>query len=246
MKGIKRSSKVSTKRKSSGRESSTSCTLQLLVLTLIVVSVLSVIIVALTNVDVQDRVRHNMKFVGEVWSATDRGGSSAPPGLRADQHIAPPLTTTPALAIVKTPVISSVVATPVSPPSSSSVPAVEIATDPPIKRFPNIHFIHIPKCGGTTMTVVLRQMQCTIDPVANADCCLNPGFCDFHAKRRCATIHGCTNHFPNRYMSSDCFTPYIILYILIFLLSFVTNLPPFPAIIPFLVTGLKYSSQCPQ
>ena len=38
-----------------------------------------------------------------------------------------------------------------------------------------IHFIHIPKCGGTTMTIILRQMQCVRDPVKNADCCTNPG-----------------------------------------------------------------------
>lgn len=62
----------------------------------------------------------------------------------------------------------------------------------------HIHFIHIPKCGGTTMTTLLRQMQCITDPVKNADCCLNPGFCDWHAHRRCATIQGCINHFPNR------------------------------------------------
>jgi hypothetical protein len=61
-----------------------------------------------------------------------------------------------------------------------------------------IHFIHIPKCGGTTMTTLLRQIQCTADPVRNADCCLNPGFCDWHAHRRCSTIMGCINHFPNR------------------------------------------------
>jgi hypothetical protein len=61
-----------------------------------------------------------------------------------------------------------------------------------------IHFIHIPKCGGTTMTTLLRQIQCAADPVRNADCCLNPGFCDWHAHRRCSTIMGCINHFPNR------------------------------------------------
>jgi hypothetical protein len=61
-----------------------------------------------------------------------------------------------------------------------------------------IHFIHIPKCGGTTMTTLLRQIQCAADPARNADCCLNPGFCDWHAHRRCSTIMGCINHFPNR------------------------------------------------
>ena len=66
-----------------------------------------------------------------------------------------------------------------------------------------IHFIHIPKCGGTTMTTLLRQIQCTADPEGNSDCCLNPGFCDWHAHRRCSTIMGCINHFPNRYFKFE-------------------------------------------
>ena len=68
----------------------------------------------------------------------------------------------------------------------------------PYIRTEQIHFIHIPKCGGTTMTTLLREIQCKADPVKNADCCLNPGFCDWHAHRRCSTIMGCINHFPNR------------------------------------------------
>jgi hypothetical protein len=64
--------------------------------------------------------------------------------------------------------------------------------------FKQIHFVHIPKCGGTTMTAVLRQVQCELNPVTNADCCKNPGFCDYHAFRRCESIKGCINHFPNR------------------------------------------------
>ena len=63
-----------------------------------------------------------------------------------------------------------------------------------------IHFIHVPKCGGTSMTAALRAIQCHIDPKRNSDCCRNPGFCDWHANRRCATIKGCINHFPNRYV----------------------------------------------
>lgn len=83
------------------------------------------------------------------------------------------------------------------------------------KKDTRIHFIHIPKCGGTTMTAVLRQIQCSVDPIKNTDCCLNPGFCDWHAKRRCATIEGCINHIPNRYRALNdvlysyvkCFLP---------------------------------------
>lgn len=39
----------------------------------------------------------------------------------------------------------------------------------------DIHFIHIPKCGGTSMTSILREVACTIDPSRNNDCCTNPG-----------------------------------------------------------------------
>lgn len=62
----------------------------------------------------------------------------------------------------------------------------------------DIHFIHIPKCGGTSMTAILRQVSCLVDKERNADCCLNPGFCDWHAMRRCTAIKGCTNHIPQR------------------------------------------------
>jgi hypothetical protein len=61
-----------------------------------------------------------------------------------------------------------------------------------------VHFIHIPKCGGTSMTTVLREMMCSVDPISNKDCCTNPGFCEFSAGRRCSVIKGCINHFPNR------------------------------------------------
>lgn len=62
----------------------------------------------------------------------------------------------------------------------------------------HIHFIHVPKCGGTSMTTVLRQMMCEVDSVKNRDCCLNPGFCDHQSNRRCSVVKGCINHFPNR------------------------------------------------
>ena len=62
----------------------------------------------------------------------------------------------------------------------------------------DIHFIHVPKCGGTSMTSILRKIACSIDSNRNQDCCTNPGFCDWHAMRRCASIKGCTSHFANR------------------------------------------------
>lgn len=61
----------------------------------------------------------------------------------------------------------------------------------------NLHFIHIPKCGGTSMTAVLRHITCQINQTKNQDCCTNPGFCDWWAHRRCAAIKGCTDHFPH-------------------------------------------------
>ena len=39
----------------------------------------------------------------------------------------------------------------------------------------DIHFIHIPKCGGTSVTAVLREVACKIDGSRNNDCCTNPG-----------------------------------------------------------------------
>lgn len=74
-----------------------------------------------------------------------------------------------------------------------------IQTPAPTYNFEQIHFVHIPKCGGTSMTALLRQIMCEIDPTKNADCCLNPGFCDYNDKRKCNSIKGCINHFPNRY-----------------------------------------------
>ena len=39
----------------------------------------------------------------------------------------------------------------------------------------DIHFIHVPKCGGTSLTSILREVACLIDPTRNEDCCTNPG-----------------------------------------------------------------------
>lgn len=42
----------------------------------------------------------------------------------------------------------------------------------------DIHFIHVPKCGGTSFTAVLREVACKIDGSRNNDCCTNPGNMD--------------------------------------------------------------------
>ena len=96
--------------------------------------------------------------------------------------------TTPASPIVETPVF--VAATTLT---SRYAPAVI-----PKNFREEIHFIHVPKCGGTSMTAVLRQVMCDADPINHVDCCTNPGFCDFHSNRKCSIIKGCINHFPNR------------------------------------------------
>ena len=77
-----------------------------------------------------------------------------------------------------------------------------------------LHFVHVPKCGGTSVTKVLRRMACVLnggEPSKNAkgarqweasgklqlDCCSPPGFCGAPEKRTCKLIKGCVNHFPN-------------------------------------------------
>ena len=46
----------------------------------------------------------------------------------------------------------------------------------------DIHFIHIPKCGGTSFTAVLREVACKIDESRNNDCCTNPGNVERHIR----------------------------------------------------------------
>jgi hypothetical protein len=92
----------------------------------------------------------------------------------------------------------------VSPPTTPAVSASTNTLTPieQIRQHPNqpfqLHFMHIPKCGGTSMTAVLREVMCAADPERMQDCCTNPGFCDTHAMRRCAAIKGCVNHFANK------------------------------------------------
>ena len=91
-------------------------------------------------------------------------------------------------------VASHEVKTPSKPPAKSKSKGKGKKTE----QLYDFHFVHIPKCGGTSMTAVLRQITCKIDESRNNDCCTNPGFCDWHAKRRCTAIKGCINHIPQR------------------------------------------------
>ena len=62
-----------------------------------------------------------------------------------------------------------------------------------------LHFVHVPKCGGTSVTKVLRRISCVLNRGSpqTLDCCSPPGFCGAPEKRTCKFIKGCINHFPN-------------------------------------------------
>lgn len=66
----------------------------------------------------------------------------------------------------------------------------------PKMDFNRLHFVHVPKAGGTSMNILLRQLMCEKDSIANKDCCV-PGVC--YKKRRCDVMVGCYGHIPNRY-----------------------------------------------
>jgi len=114
-------------------------------------------------------------------------GSQKPPA-----SVTAPLVVTPTAPVAPAP---AVVTTPNVP---APVPVPEVIKKKPANKGMQYHFVHIPKCGGTSMTAVLREVACHVDPEGNSDCCLNPGFCDWHAMRRCSVIKGCINHFPQR------------------------------------------------
>lgn len=61
--------------------------------------------------------------------------------------------------------------------------------------FSRMHFVHVPKAGGTSYNILLRQLLCERDPEENKDCCV-PGIC--YKKRRCDVMVGCFGHIPNR------------------------------------------------
>ena len=94
-------------------------------------------------------------------------------------------------------VLTSPKTEPPSPPIENKQKGNIFAKQDP-KQAIRLHFMHIPKCGGTSMTAVLREVMCDVDPVRMSDCCTNPGFCDMGSNRKCAAIKGCVNHFANR------------------------------------------------
>ncbi len=65
--------------------------------------------------------------------------------------------------------------------------------------FDKMHFVHVPKCGGSTMSSILRKIMCDRNPVENAECCV-PGIC--HRRTPCKSISGCYDHYPNRFVDS--------------------------------------------
>lgn len=152
----------------------------------IILSVLTIIWLVSKHDDPRFAKWSWLKRDNSVVSLTEPGALPVVTAPHTSVH-APTLMEPPTASVTSTP--------PAVPPTKVQLPITQKAPVPSKQ----IHFIHIPKCGGTTMTTLLRQMQCAADPVNNADCCLNPGFCDWHAHRRCSTIQGCINHFPNRY-----------------------------------------------
>jgi hypothetical protein len=77
-----------------------------------------------------------------------------------------------------------------------------------------LHLSHVPKCGGTSLSTVLRRASCEIltsrqesdamtsifekDPMERtSQCCVNPGYCEPNDKKGCPAISGCSSHNPN-------------------------------------------------
>lgn len=162
---------------------------------MVAIMIVSIVSVAfLTIPDKELRLKMTISSLKHMFKGHDR----PMPTLRTQ----PPITETSATISVANAHQNTIVTKKPEVEEDDTPPPVRISTPPPTKKGKNkqfdLHFIHIPKCGGTTMTSILRQIECALNPVKNADCCLNPGFCDWHAKRRCSVIQGCINHFPNR------------------------------------------------
>ncbi|KAJ1461677.1 hypothetical protein M885DRAFT_558114 [Pelagophyceae sp. CCMP2097] len=63
-------------------------------------------------------------------------------------------------------------------------------------------FVHVPKCGGTALSAVLRRLACAANGIGS-ECCVHPGFCqkgkgDVH--RVCPEILGCHGHLPQLHL----------------------------------------------
>lgn len=63
--------------------------------------------------------------------------------------------------------------------------------------FNHLQFIHVPKCGGTTFSSLLRQFQCLSNPQYHSDCCIGVAFCDPSNNVWCKSIMGCYDHGIN-------------------------------------------------
>jgi len=59
-------------------------------------------------------------------------------------------------------------------------------------------FVHVPKCGGSALTAVLRRVACAANKDPTSPCCLSPGFCqrDKRKLRLCPDILNCHSHQP--------------------------------------------------
>eukprot|EP00912_Choanoflagellata_sp_UC4_P000289 UC4_evm8s179 len=73
---------------------------------------------------------------------------------------------------------------------------------PLLDQSAEIHFIHVPKCGGTSLTASLRRFMCdkfkrSKGLIGAEDCCINPGFCEKSIGQSCKSIAGCQMHFPH-------------------------------------------------
>lgn len=82
--------------------------------------------------------------------------------------------------------------------------AVSASSEPRLLSAPRVHFVHVPKCGGTSAVTSLRaimchQFQASHGELGSKDCC-KPGFCQLDLvpgrSRVCQTVAGCTGHFP--------------------------------------------------
>jgi len=59
------------------------------------------------------------------------------------------------------------------------------------------YMMHVPKCGGTAFSSVVRRVMCELNEGDETVDCCNPGLCDVWTNRSCKGLAGCTGHVPN-------------------------------------------------